>query len=256
MAAFCAKSTYSRGVGAPVSECASGLTEDAWLCYKPCKSGFHGVGPVCWQNCPPGKVACGAGCAGSGTECATTTANMVWAPAKLALVVFTMGSSSKIEKAYTGIKKLAMDVVKVAKDAYQVAEPAILLYTVGSAGYELGESVGVWVADYVKPDAFERFTTTSVGSEVANRFSAEAADWVRRQYALNHLGLLMEADGMGFAKGVLGVVSAAGKVAKFAELVDPTGVTGVVTGAIDVAKAYTQPVCDLDEPFPAVTPAY
>jgi hypothetical protein len=35
-----AKSTY----------CSSGLEEEDLLCYKKCKTGYHGVGPVCWIN--------------------------------------------------------------------------------------------------------------------------------------------------------------------------------------------------------------
>lgn len=46
------KNSYGRGVGKiPTSHaCTNGKEEDAGLCYKPCKAGYHGVGPVCWQN--------------------------------------------------------------------------------------------------------------------------------------------------------------------------------------------------------------
>lgn len=33
--------------------CAKGLDTDAGLCYKPCKDGYTGVGPVCWSATPP-----------------------------------------------------------------------------------------------------------------------------------------------------------------------------------------------------------
>jgi len=56
-----------RKVGArcfPASgSCFGGEQEDAGLCYKNCKPGFHGVGPVCWQNCPANWAECAAGCA-------------------------------------------------------------------------------------------------------------------------------------------------------------------------------------------------
>ena len=32
------------------------------MCYPTCKSGYSGVGPVCWQNCPPGFTDTGADC--------------------------------------------------------------------------------------------------------------------------------------------------------------------------------------------------
>lgn len=46
------KNSYTRGVGTipPSHACGSGKEEDAGLCYAPCKSGYHGIGPVCWQN--------------------------------------------------------------------------------------------------------------------------------------------------------------------------------------------------------------
>jgi len=31
--------------------------------------GFHGRGPVCWQNCPEGYNRCGAMCLADGTKC-------------------------------------------------------------------------------------------------------------------------------------------------------------------------------------------
>lgn len=51
--------------------CESGQIKDAGLCYPTCKGGFHGVGPVCWQNCNPGTIDCGAGCAGTTQSCAS-----------------------------------------------------------------------------------------------------------------------------------------------------------------------------------------
>lgn len=39
--------------------CDGGLHFDNELCYPPCKAGYYGVGPVCWQNTPPGWNSCG-----------------------------------------------------------------------------------------------------------------------------------------------------------------------------------------------------
>eukprot|EP00013_Stygamoeba_regulata_P011952 CAMPEP_0177670978 /NCGR_PEP_ID=MMETSP0447-20121125/24410_1 /TAXON_ID=0 /ORGANISM="Stygamoeba regulata, Strain BSH-02190019" /LENGTH=269 /DNA_ID=CAMNT_0019178243 /DNA_START=54 /DNA_END=863 /DNA_ORIENTATION=- len=58
----CYKNTTVRGVGVPLSRCASNLVKDGLLCYPPCQSGFNGVGPVCWEVCPPGFVDTGAFC--------------------------------------------------------------------------------------------------------------------------------------------------------------------------------------------------
>jgi len=58
----CYKNTTTRGVGVPLSRCASGLEKDGLLCYPKCKDGFYGVGPVCWSHCPSGYVDTGALC--------------------------------------------------------------------------------------------------------------------------------------------------------------------------------------------------
>lgn len=48
--ADCLKKSYGRGAGTPM-HCKKDQVEDAGLCYKPCAANFHGVGPVCWQEC-------------------------------------------------------------------------------------------------------------------------------------------------------------------------------------------------------------
>ena len=45
-----AKKSYGRTAGVPLG-CGANEEEDAGLCYTPCKSGFSGVGPVCWYSC-------------------------------------------------------------------------------------------------------------------------------------------------------------------------------------------------------------
>ena len=64
----CQKNSYGRGAGTPL-QCASGLEEDAALCYTPCSQGFTGKGPVCWAACPTGLYQCGALCLQSQAEC-------------------------------------------------------------------------------------------------------------------------------------------------------------------------------------------
>lgn len=231
--AFCAKKSYGRGAGTPL-KCASGLQQDGALCYPGCKGGFHGVGPVCWQNCPSGKVNCGAGCAESGMTCASQTANMVVSPIILAVNIATLGSSSSMTSTYPKIVTQAKDLYAANKAAIDSAK---LAYAAGSAAYKYGQTVDLWVGDYV--GVFSRMTTPKVDSEIKKNFSARAADWVRRQYAMYHLSLMMESDGMKTAQNVLGAVSG----------FDPTGVTGV-------AAAYTNPICYLDEAFPRVSAAY
>ncbi|MBT9493141.1 MAG: ricin-type beta-trefoil lectin domain protein [Paucibacter sp.] len=47
---FCYKTKpYDRGAGI-LPDCADGQYKDGGLCYNNCRSGYHGVGPVCWSN--------------------------------------------------------------------------------------------------------------------------------------------------------------------------------------------------------------
>ncbi len=46
------KSSYGRGVGTIPNVCPSSKSDKDWgLCYTPCRSGYYGVGPVCWEYC-------------------------------------------------------------------------------------------------------------------------------------------------------------------------------------------------------------
>jgi hypothetical protein len=56
------KPSYGRGVGKAPKNCAPGKEYDAGLCYNRCRNDFHGVGPVCWGQCPLGFEDHGATC--------------------------------------------------------------------------------------------------------------------------------------------------------------------------------------------------
>ncbi len=58
----CQKNTYGRGVGRVPAICPAGQEDDAGLCYPVCADGYSGVGPVCWQNCPPDMRDTGVDC--------------------------------------------------------------------------------------------------------------------------------------------------------------------------------------------------
>ncbi len=44
------KNSYGRGVGKIPPEVCGTKENDAGLCYDKCKAGYHGIGPVCWDN--------------------------------------------------------------------------------------------------------------------------------------------------------------------------------------------------------------
>lgn len=49
---YCSRHSYIRGLGHPLDTCPEpSLEQDGLLCYPPCRSGYNGVGPICWQKC-------------------------------------------------------------------------------------------------------------------------------------------------------------------------------------------------------------
>jgi len=71
-----AKQSYGRGVG-KMPICASDQVEDSGLCYTDCKSGYDGVGPVCWEQCPTiDPTDGGAVCCRNATVCTEEIRNL------------------------------------------------------------------------------------------------------------------------------------------------------------------------------------
>ncbi len=102
------------------NRCDAGDEMDAGLCYPRCRSGFYGVGPVCWSECPDhAGVDCGALCGSSGGVCAEVIANMVLAPVELvanvAGLVGTGGASAAARAAgRAAAEGLATEVARQA----------------------------------------------------------------------------------------------------------------------------------------------
>jgi hypothetical protein len=120
----CQKQSKGRGVGKPM-KCKEGEAYDAGLCYKPCKDNYHGVGPVCWQDCPSTQpVNCGAGCATHGNQCADKTIKQVLAPLDVALNVATAVTTG-------GTANVAVKTAKVsAKTAAKTTSKATAKETI------------------------------------------------------------------------------------------------------------------------------
>jgi len=116
----CAKSTY---VTRPISaSCDSQQQYDAGLCYKQCNTGFYGIGPVCWGQCPKGMVDCGAMCGSSPGECAEAIGDMILSVGKvvanIAETVITFGATTSINAAAEAALDSAASAMKsVAKSA-------------------------------------------------------------------------------------------------------------------------------------------
>ena len=109
----CAKKV---AIGSPVTGvCGSGQEKDAGLCYKNCKAGYDGVGPVCWADKPKGWVNCGMGAAKDSKTCASITFGQVASVGEMALFIGSLGSSGAASKAATGPEK-ATKLAKLKKD--------------------------------------------------------------------------------------------------------------------------------------------
>lgn len=281
--ATCTKKSYTRGAG-QVLQCPTGYTPDetggpAGLCYPACKSGYHGVGPVCWMNCPDGLVPCGAGCAASKTDCATTTFDQVFSVAVLAANIATMGGASKgasVAKAGEEIVSVgskfrvvksgslakymwrAVDFLQTASGSANIQKLTVVRKYFNPRTFEYlqkaavvakyGESIaqaGKDVYDAVKlyssmySGKFEEQTSAEINTEINNRFSVKVADYIKSSWAEIQLNEMAAADGFAIAKNVMDLVS----------IVDVTGVVAVI-------NAYAHPVCKAAVPFPTLSQAY
>lgn len=114
----CQKQSRGRGVGKPM-KCKEGQAYDAGLCYKPCKENYHGIGPVCWQDCPDTQPAnCGAGCAINANQCADKTIKQVLAPLEVALnVAMAVTSGGSANATVNAARVSAKTAAKTANKA-------------------------------------------------------------------------------------------------------------------------------------------
>ena len=97
-------------IGNPTTaDCSGNLQNNAGLCYKACKAGYYGVGPVCWSDAPNGWVGCGMGAAKDSKTCANIILDQVTSVGELALNIATLGSGNAATKAGTTTKNLVKD---------------------------------------------------------------------------------------------------------------------------------------------------
>ena len=112
---------YDRKVLPLRQYCKDGKENDAGLCYKSCRSGTKGIGPVCWGDKPSGYEACAAGFTASKATCGETTAAQVVAAANMAAAICeasgmeACAAAEDAENAVTAAKILATDSKEVAE---------------------------------------------------------------------------------------------------------------------------------------------
>lgn len=190
--------------------CKKGQAYDAGLCYTPCKDQYHGVGPVCWQDCPSTQpVDCGAGCATSKKHCAQKTTAQVLAPlevaANVAMAVTTGGAGNA---AVSAAKASAKTAVKTGEKA---AARAAVKNSVKVAAREMVPGI-----------------RAKLNKKLLRQYSEDITREVCDN-AAEYLALAAVADDF--------------DTRDFLMALDPTGIA-------DVTKAYDQPKCSFDEPPP------
>ncbi len=268
----CTKPSYGRGAGKLLA-CDPGLERDGVLCYKPCKQGFHGIGPLCWQNCPSQEpTECGAGCTLTTKDCVIDTGDMVISPIMMAVDLASFGGGSAATNAVRGAEEGA----KTAQAAQKIAKASKLkaLYKDVKNSYELlkakgyadagaagirksqikGGILGVKIVkgtaeetyDVSKEvrlfsntlaDDFANQTTQEISDKIDATFGPRGRDYVKSQWGAHQLATMATAEGWGTAENVVSMVS----------VVDISGVTGCVS-------AFLHPVCENNMEFPTVHP--
>lgn len=170
----CQKQSKGRGVGKPM-KCKKGQAYDAGLCYKPCKENYHGVGPVCWQDCPGTQpVNCGAGCATHASQCADKTIRQVLAPLEVALnvamAVTTGGSgNAAVNAAKASAKTAAKSASKaVAKETIRKSTKTIAREMLPDIRRKLTKKLHEYsdtIADEVCENAAETLAEAALANE-------------------------------------------------------------------------------------------
>lgn len=141
-------------IGQPkTGTCGSNQQKDAGLCYKRCRSGHSGVGPVCWAEKPKGWVNCGMGAAKDSKTCAAITFGQVAAVGQMAMFIGSLGTSSAAQgaKGPAEAKKLTelqqnfnrmMDAFEAVKNTTEVQQAIKAAETAGNIqkGYNASQT--------------------------------------------------------------------------------------------------------------------
>jgi len=169
----CAKKIEIKGTKPKIGTCSSSQERKAGLCYNKCKSGYKGVGPVCWANIPDGMKGCGMGAAKDKKTCRTVVKDQVVGPLTVLVTVASLGTSTGATAAAKS-SKLA-DALETAKKAEELmskgrAGKALKFgqdaYDVGKAGYTLGKEITENVKEGNK-DAVAALETAKAAMDMA-----------------------------------------------------------------------------------------
>ena len=271
----CTKKTTTRGAGVPMG-CPTGTIADetggpVGLCYPECKTDFHGIGPVCWQNCPNGMTDCAAGCSKDALECASTTFDQVFAVVVLAANIVTLGMAGEV----TGPLKAGEEAIKLGNKAVRVTskvgkyfvKAVDLLQSTSKAGLATDATIikriinvktgtilsKVFTAKKVVSTAYKAYkdyskavaedfvdqTSAEINKRVDDNFDPAIAKYIKESWGDVQMARMSKTNDFVIAQDVLSAVA----------IVDITGVTGVVS-------AFLKPICGKNVPFPTLSKNY
>ncbi len=239
----CQKKTYDRGVGGLMS-CAAGQDYDAGLCYDKCRSGFTGVGFVCWADCPKGWKNCGASCAKSNGDCALAVTDQVTSPfiaaGSIALTVLTAGGGSAAASAG---KTAAKTGTQIATKTATKAAARIALKTAVRAALKTGAgrlAKGIAVDTAIDTVIGGSITSIVWGSMGLASLDAQKAEMKALGEAVKARMGDMVSDGQIEAVVDTAMAAAEAKAPAGAdfpwESLDPTGIA-------DIVRSYNLPLC-------------
>lgn len=218
----CTKKSYTRRTILP--SCPPGMDADAGLCYKKCKPGYRGVGPVCWGTCPKDKpVDCGAACAKSSGDCALAVTDQVVSVtdivSTIALSVVTGGAGGAAKQVAT----------KGAKTAVKVGTKAAVRHGAKQSMKQAAKKLGRVSKSKIKASLKTmRAKARRSGNKDAEKLTDEdierIADALDKARTAAELGTDPPMD-----------------ILEVMEMADPTGVMSVV-------QAYNKPICSAPSP--------
>jgi len=142
----CARQINFEGTQPKTGLCDSSEEMNAGLCYKKCRSGYKGAGPVCWASVPDGMKGCGMGAAKDKNTCATVISDQVAGPLMILATIASLGTSTA-PSAAANAAKAASTTTKLgkataaAKKAKEIYDKGKKIYDVSKATVEMGTAL-------------------------------------------------------------------------------------------------------------------
>ena len=205
-------------------QCEPGDEIDVGLCYPKCRTGFDGVGPVCWGKAPivlnkDGSETkfenCGMGAAKDSVTCGIIIANQVASPFLVVANIVSAGAAGKAAQAgFAAAKATAAAAAKGAAKAAAKAAGKIG----GKAASQLGQA-----ASYVGKGISKLGTKignsklgTKIGNSKFGQAVADAGHWAKSKITGSGKAATKADEIQDSGKGMSTIAEMGSKVKEFA----------------------------------------